>query len=192
MVSHVEGEIVIHRPVEEVFDFVADERNEPHYNPRMLRAEKITDGPVGPGTRFLAELETMGHTMPMTVEFTNYDRPRRVTSCTRSSMMTTVGTLTFVPIADGTRMRWSWDVRPRGIRRVRRPACRLPRSTAGAEHLGQSEASPGTRWRGDVWTQTERCPGRAVSSGGPRPRRRGLVLSAISRIYAPICSVAVW
>ena len=121
MVSHVEGEIVIHRPVEEVFDFVADERNEPHYNPRMLRAEKITDGPVGPGTRFLAELETMGHTMPMTVEFTNYDRPRRVTSCTRSSMMTTVGTLTFVPIADGTRMRWSWDVRPRGIRRVLDP-----------------------------------------------------------------------
>jgi carbon monoxide dehydrogenase subunit G len=121
VVSHVEGEIVIHRPVEEVFDFVADERNEPHYNPRMLRAEKITDGPVGPGTRFLAELETMGHTMPMTVEFTNYERPRRVTSCTRSSMMTTGGTLTFVPIADGTLMRWSWDVRPRGILRLMGP-----------------------------------------------------------------------
>lgn len=30
--AHVEGEIIINRPVEEVFDFVADERNEPHYN----------------------------------------------------------------------------------------------------------------------------------------------------------------
>ena len=29
----IEGEIVIKRPVEEVFDFVADERNEPRYNP---------------------------------------------------------------------------------------------------------------------------------------------------------------
>jgi len=38
--AHIEGEIVIKRPVDEVFDFVADERNEPRYNPRMLRAER--------------------------------------------------------------------------------------------------------------------------------------------------------
>lgn len=36
----IEGEIVINRPVDEVFDFVADERNEPRYNPRLLRAER--------------------------------------------------------------------------------------------------------------------------------------------------------
>jgi hypothetical protein len=35
-VAHIEGEIVIDRPVEEVFDVVADERNEPRYNPRLL------------------------------------------------------------------------------------------------------------------------------------------------------------
>jgi len=29
--ARVEGEIIIHRPVEEMFDFVADERNEPRY-----------------------------------------------------------------------------------------------------------------------------------------------------------------
>jgi hypothetical protein len=34
----VEGEIVINRPVEEVFDFVADERNEPRYNSRIRGA----------------------------------------------------------------------------------------------------------------------------------------------------------
>ncbi len=57
--GHIEGEIIIHRPVEEVFDFVADERNEPRYNRRMLHAEKISEGPVGPGTRFQVELDTM-------------------------------------------------------------------------------------------------------------------------------------
>jgi uncharacterized membrane protein len=30
----VTGEIVIERPIDEVFDFVADERNEPQYNPQ--------------------------------------------------------------------------------------------------------------------------------------------------------------
>jgi hypothetical protein len=54
--AHVEGEILIGRPVAEVFDFVADERNEPRYNPRMLRAEKLSTGPIGVGTRFRAEM----------------------------------------------------------------------------------------------------------------------------------------
>lgn len=46
---HIDGEITINRPVETVFDTVADERNEPNYNPRIARAEMLTAGPVGPG-----------------------------------------------------------------------------------------------------------------------------------------------
>ena len=33
----IDGEIVIERPVEDVFDFVADERNEPRFNSRIPR-----------------------------------------------------------------------------------------------------------------------------------------------------------
>lgn len=43
----IQGEIVIGRPVDVVFDYVADQSNEPQYNPRMVRVEKITTGPVG-------------------------------------------------------------------------------------------------------------------------------------------------
>lgn len=89
--ARVEGEIIINRPVEEVFDFVADERNEPRYNPRLLRAEQISDGPIHVGTRFRTELKTIGRTMPMVVEFTDFQRPWRLASVTRSSMMATVG-----------------------------------------------------------------------------------------------------
>ena len=48
----IEGQIVINRPVEEVFDFVADERNEPRYNPRMRRAEQLSDGLIGSARAF--------------------------------------------------------------------------------------------------------------------------------------------
>ncbi|HET7519153.1 MAG TPA: hypothetical protein VFN05_15980 [Actinomycetes bacterium] len=58
--ARIEGELVIHRPVHEVFDFVADERNEPRYNPRICRAEKLSPGPIGRGTRFRAEALTLG------------------------------------------------------------------------------------------------------------------------------------
>ena len=50
--ARVEGEIVINRPVEDVFDFVADERNEPRYNPRMRSAEQSSEGPIGSGLGF--------------------------------------------------------------------------------------------------------------------------------------------
>ncbi len=119
--ARVEGEIIIDRPVEEVFDFVADERHEPRFNPRMTRAEQISDGPIGLGTRFHTELKTMGRTMPMLVEFTGFERPRRLASVTRSPMMVTEGGLTFEPAPGGTRMRWSWDVRPLGLMRVMAP-----------------------------------------------------------------------
>jgi hypothetical protein len=57
---HIEVEITIHRPVEVVFDFVADACNEPLYNSEMLHAEKITEGPVELGARFRTEVKSMG------------------------------------------------------------------------------------------------------------------------------------
>jgi hypothetical protein len=48
--ARIAGEIWIGRPVEVVFDYVADQSNEPTYNPQMVRAQKITPGPVGKGT----------------------------------------------------------------------------------------------------------------------------------------------
>ena len=65
--AHVEGAITINRPVEEVFDFVADERIEPRYNTQMLRAEQISAGPIGLGTRFRAESKAMGRIAERTI-----------------------------------------------------------------------------------------------------------------------------
>jgi uncharacterized protein YndB with AHSA1/START domain len=119
--ARVEGEIIIARPVDEVFDFVADERNEPGYNPRMVRAEHVSSVPIGAAAQFQTELRTMGRTMPMTVEFTRFERPRLLASKTTSSIMETEGALTFESVAAGTRMRWSWDVRPRGALKLLTP-----------------------------------------------------------------------
>jgi hypothetical protein len=117
----VEGEIIINRPVEEVFDFVADERNEPSYNPQMLRAEQISAGPIGFGTRFRAESRSMGRTVGMTIELTAFERPRRLASATHLSTMEIRGTLTFDSVPEGTRMRWSWELEPRGMLKLMKP-----------------------------------------------------------------------
>jgi hypothetical protein len=117
----IKGEIVISRPVEEVFDFAADARNEPRYNSHMRRAEQLTDGPIGVGTRFRAEIRSMRRTVPMVTELTAYQRPQRYASTTRLSLMDTKGTVTFEPVPEGTLLRWSWEVEPRGALRLMTP-----------------------------------------------------------------------
>jgi uncharacterized protein YndB with AHSA1/START domain len=109
----IEGEIAIDRPVDEVFDFVADERNEPRYNPRIHRVAKLTTGPIGQGTRFRAETTTIGRPAGIAIRYTAYQRPRRLGSSIRMSAADIQGTLTFDPAAGGTRMRWLWDLRLR-------------------------------------------------------------------------------
>jgi hypothetical protein len=113
--ARIEGEIVIGKPADVVFDFVADERNEPSFNPRMTSAEQISAAPIGLGTRFRATTTSMGRSAEMVIEFTAFERPRRLSSATHMSAMDIIGTLTFDPVPDGTRMRWSWGVEPHGL-----------------------------------------------------------------------------
>lgn len=121
----VKGQMVIERPLAEVFDFVADERNEPKYNPEMTVAEKVTDGPVGVGTRFHSVMAGRGGPAEMTIEFTEFERPRRIVETTHvSHVMDIVGELRFEPVAGGTKMTWQWDLRPRGLYRLLGPIVR--------------------------------------------------------------------
>lgn len=119
--ARVEGEITIGRAPEDVFDFVADQTNEPTYNPDMVRAEKDTAGPIGEGTRFRSAVRSAGRTAEMTIEITAYDRPRLLASATTMKQAEIEYTLTFEPVAEGTRMRWSGQVRPRGALRLLGP-----------------------------------------------------------------------
>jgi hypothetical protein len=144
----IEGEIVIDRPVDEVFDFVADARNEPLYNPRMLRADKLSPGPVGLGSQFRDEIKSMGRPAEITIEIIEYERPRRLTDSIRLSMMDIRGGLTFDPVAAGTRMRWSWDLMPRGVFKVMSPiVARIGRRQeqriwASLKRLLEADAAP--------------------------------------------------
>ncbi len=118
---HINGDIVIDRPVEDVFDYVADECNEPSYNAQMRLAEKISDGPIGVGTQFRAEVVSGGRPVSMVIEFIEYERPRRLVSKTTMSSMDIAYTLTFKPVREGTRMRWSGEIQPHGMVKLMGP-----------------------------------------------------------------------
>jgi carbon monoxide dehydrogenase subunit G len=125
--ARIEGEIVIERPVEEVFDFVADERHEADFNSRMSGVELLTPEPIGVGSRFMVEMTMMRRVFDMTVEFTEFERPRLLGSRSRSlprggkGRPLSAGSLTFDPVPEGTRMRWSWQVETPGAIKLLTP-----------------------------------------------------------------------
>lgn len=138
----VRGSIIIARPVGEVFDFVADERNEPTYNPRMVRVRKVTPGPVQAGTVWSATiLDGRGRATDVEVEITGFDRPRRLESVTRTDPVEISGGLTFVAIPSGTRMEWDWRLRAKGAWRLLSPILTLV----------------GRRQEGRIWLGLKRC-----------------------------------
>ena len=143
--ARIEGEITIGRPVEVVFDYVADQTNEPQYNPKMVRAEKVTAGPIGKGTRFRSAVRSAGRTAEMLIEFTGYDRPRLLASTTTMKQMDIEYTLdvrarrgghSHAVVRRGTAQGWTTTAGAAGHLDGRAP---------GTADLVEPEESPGER-----------------------------------------------
>ena len=119
--TRVTGSIVIDRPIEEVFDAVADQTNEPRYNPSMTTSRQVTDGPIGVGTRFLAMILIRGRPMKVDIEVTRYERPTVLGTRSVMGRSTAVGELRLEPLASGTLFSWDWDVSVAGAARLLDP-----------------------------------------------------------------------
>ena len=103
--------VLIDRKPEEVFDYCVDLRNELEWNPDAQSMDKVTDGPLGVGTRFLAKWKTAHR--PIEVTCTAFDRPSTWTHVNGGPVSVTFcGRLT--PEAGGTRLEVKFDAEPHG------------------------------------------------------------------------------
>jgi hypothetical protein len=90
----------------------------------MTRADKVTDRPIGVGTKFHSVITAVGGAADVTIEFTEFDRPRRIAETSHMSNMNIKGVLTFEPLPGATRMTWLWDLEPRGFYKILGPVIR--------------------------------------------------------------------
>lgn len=119
--SRVRGSLEIARPVDVVFDTVADQRNEPSFNPAMTESTKVTSGPIGAGTRFEAVVMSGGKPRKVTIDYTGFERPRRIDSTSVMAGATVRGHIRCDPAPAGTLFSWDWEVRLIGPARLARP-----------------------------------------------------------------------
>ncbi len=100
-------------PPENVFDMLADLRNDRQWNSRVSRAELRSPEPIEVGSRFA--VVNGGTAYDVTI--TTYDRPSRlVFEASGKPDLTIVCTLT--PTGEGTELKSDFDFRPRGALRV--------------------------------------------------------------------------
>jgi len=69
----IENAVDIGRSAEDVFDYASDHMREPEWNPAMRSVRKLSEGPVGLGTRY--EMEFVPG-KPMVATCDDFDRPR--------------------------------------------------------------------------------------------------------------------
>lgn len=101
--------VVIDRDQATVFAFVSDLRNELKYQPSLIAVEKITDGPIGPGTQFRSRVQLPNGAFEAVEEIVDYEPPNRVTSRVASGLRPNVGVTTLEAVPQGTRLRYSFE-----------------------------------------------------------------------------------
>ena len=114
------GRVIVRRPLEEVFAFVADFENEPAWKPGLVHEVKRLS-PTGPGvgTTYREVLSSGGERVALTFEVNAYEPNRRVGFIASGSG--TVGVYEVEPVAEGTKLTFTVRPRRRGLARVLAP-----------------------------------------------------------------------
>ncbi|MGW7368289.1 SRPBCC family protein, partial [Streptomyces sp. NPDC054841] len=108
MAGKFEATVVIDRPVEEVFAFLADGENDPKFSPRVLEMRKTTDGPTAVGTVYRSRVKDAGMTTGREFRISEFEPSRRIRWTELSKNIVTVpeGGYDLEPVDAGrTRLR---------------------------------------------------------------------------------------
>lgn len=98
----VELSIVINRPVEEVFAYVANPENDPAWAGPVVVSRITSEPPIGVGTTAYQEVNFMGRRAELQAEVTQYVEDRLL-HLRNTGGMKGSQTRTFEPAGDGTR-----------------------------------------------------------------------------------------
>jgi uncharacterized protein YndB with AHSA1/START domain len=117
---HVEESVVINRPPQEVFDYVANRENLPEWSSPILEVQKHTRGPLTEeGARYTTVAKALGRRFQTPFEVTVHDPPRRHTDTSRGGPFPQEYTHIFEEVeGGGTRLTEVTEGEPGGFFRL--------------------------------------------------------------------------
>ncbi len=127
----IKTDIAINRPLEEIFEFMADFDNDVHWWREVLESRRISGGKLGVGTTYWQKSRIMGRTSETTFEITEYELCKKVSIKTLTGPMPYIAGYIFEAAETGTRVTFSAKVKLAGLFKVAEPilACVLKKMT---------------------------------------------------------------
>lgn len=108
MSGRFEAVVEVDRPVEEVFAYLADGRNDPQFSPRVLKIDRIPDTPTAVGTVFRSTVKDAGMKTAREFRITELEVPVKLrwAEVSKNSVTVREGGYDLESLADGrTRVR---------------------------------------------------------------------------------------
>ena len=118
MAIQADGGTTIARPIEEVFDYLSDPRNEPDWLPGATAVDKTSEGPVGLGSTFVGHYARAGR---VALELVEFERPHRVTFRAHSKIVDFDDAVELSETDGRTLLQARMHATPRSVMRVLEP-----------------------------------------------------------------------
>ncbi len=128
----IENAIEIEATPEAVFDYCTDVHREPEWNPKLLEVEKLTEGPIGLGTRFRIRLDGVGWS---TTENIAFHRPSYWAATSASRKLDVRIEFEVTPTGRGARLSVRTLLLPHGVLRLAQPILRRYMRQQWEHHL---------------------------------------------------------
>ena len=114
------ADLYVHRPVEKVFAWLTDARNQGKFDKSSLAMELLTPGPWQQGTQFRELRNLGGRKTEVFSEITEFE-PNKVFVIRSKTGPGWLGTWSFAPENSGTRLRWNGQLTMKGLGRLLEP-----------------------------------------------------------------------
>jgi carbon monoxide dehydrogenase subunit G len=103
---------------EAAFDFLADFSTTERWDPSVVRARRLTSGPVAPGARFEVVLSVLGVESPLEYEVVEAERPHRIVLRAERGALASLDEITLAPRGSGVRVTYDARIQLSGIART--------------------------------------------------------------------------
>jgi uncharacterized protein YndB with AHSA1/START domain len=109
--------VVIDRPIEDVFAFLADGENDKKFSARVIEIAKTTDGPPGVGTVYESTVKDAGIKTKREFKLTEFEAPTRIrwTELSKNLVVATDGGYDLAPAGEGTQLTFFNELQGRGL-----------------------------------------------------------------------------
>jgi uncharacterized protein YndB with AHSA1/START domain len=113
--AYCRATIEVPRPIDEVFEYLADFSNAAKWDPGVISARKLTKGPIRPGTEFEIVSRFLGRDVRLRYRATQVDPPSRVVFEGEADALRLVDTISLEKSKKGTRMTYDATLALKGI-----------------------------------------------------------------------------